>query len=291
MPTIITATRLRQQTTAMAQLGESEQISEVWDVDVNSLSADSHDVQADILAPAIIRTRHLLHSDYVCTRVTVRQITVGVWQLDAEFTSRVSSADYCKISRRSGTRNMMVWKYTPGTVPTNGTTTWPPTTSVTGTGQDVFGEPRPVMVGYNDISIEVYYDRSHYAAPCFTNNAFYWPDIWTAALNKRNSVAFLGFDIGKVVFLGFSEQLTEDPWVTATLSFRADQLYHLEQRVLPDVDGHVLLGATSTWDTSPIMQATKAYWFQPYSATPMDFSQLHSGFFSELVTPTPAYPC
>lgn len=287
MPTIITAQRLRQQVLNIGQMGDSSTLSETWDIDVTLPTWAAEDVEQDAAGPARIRTRHSTMTNYVCTRVQVRQITVGHWQMDAEFTSRAGSEDYCKITRRGTTRMMDAWKYTAGTFPANGTTVWPPTTAAVGASVDIFGTPRQVMSAVTDISIDVYYDRS--ASVCAFGSATHWPVVWTAAQNRRNSAVWLGLPIGNVVFLGYSEALTEDPWVTATLHFRADSLYHLEQKVLPSADGKVLLGASSTWDGNFIAQATKAYWYQPFGAALLDFNTLHSGAFGQLTSPTP--PC
>jgi hypothetical protein len=96
------------------------------------------------------------------------------------------------------------------------------------------------------------------------------------------------------VFIGFQQAMTEDPWDTYTLSFLADQWGHLEQRVIPNVTGGVLMTNVSTWAGKPIKQADASYWYQPWNRTLANslynFNLLSpSASFLEIETPSPAW--
>jgi len=161
----------------------------------------------------------------------------------------------------------------------------------------MMGTPENYRVWHHTLEIEIHVDRSYMKANGPTPigpNADYYPIEWNQHLFKRNSVSFLKYDPGTVVFIGFQQAMTEDPWDTYTLSFLADQFGHLEQRVIPNVTGGVLMTNLSTWAGKPIKQADAAYWYQPWNRTIANsLYNLNllspTGTFDEIIDPTPAW--
>tara|TARA_R110000822_G_C15240172_1_gene486273 strand:- start:209 stop:880 length:672 start_codon:yes stop_codon:yes gene_type:complete len=195
-----------------------------------------------------------------------------------------------RLSRRCSFRNVQLWTY-PTVLPTNYNAAWPPTAVIAGTPVDMMGTPENYRVWHHTLEIELHIDRSYEAA---NSNPDAFPIEWNQRLFKRNSVSFLSYPAGTVVFIGFQQAMTEDPWDTYTLSFLADQWGHLEQRVIPNVTGGVLMTNVSTWAGKPIKQADAAYWYQPWNRTVANsLYNLNllspSGTFEEIEAPSPAW--
>lgn len=248
----------------------------------------------------VMRTRLASDNRFVLTQITYRPITVCTWEMQCEYTGLLyvgatdaedpASEHWFRLSRRATQRLVPMWVY-PSTFPTNYAAAWPPTTPVSGTQLDMMGQPEQVRTWFHSFQIEIHEDLANDYANSSSSN--YWPMWWTTKLFKRNSVAFLGYDPGLVVFKGFSQAMTEDPWATFILEFEADGFGHLEQRVIPNVTGGVLMTGTATWGASIVKQANAAYWYQPYtrSGALIDFDILSpAGHFNELTVPTPSWP-
>ena len=219
----------------------------------------------------VIRTRYIDDTRFICTSINYKQLSVGMYQMDVEYTGYIDDGLYndeeppvpwSRLSRRCTFRNVPIWKY-PSSLPTSYIAAWPPTTAISGTSVDMMGTPENYRVWNHTLEIEVHVDRSYVKDT--GGNADYFPILWNTHLFKRNLEPFLSYPTGTVVFTGFQQALTEDPWDTYTLSFLADQWGHLEQRVIPNVTGGVLMTNVSTWAGKPIKQADAAYWYQPWS--------------------------
>lgn len=247
-----------------------------------------------------MRERYAYDTRFISTSQTYKQLTINTFQLDVEYTGyiddglegdEVPPTPWSRLSRRCTFRNVQLWKY-PTSLPSNYNAAWPPTAVIAGTSVDMMGTPENYRVWHHTLDVEVHLDRSYYKN--LTGFADYYPIEWTNRLFKRNSSSFLSYPAGTVVFTGFQQALTEDPWDTYTLSFLADAWGHLEQRVIPNVTGGVLMTNVSTWDGKPIKQADAAYWYQPWNRTIAnslyDLNLLAPlGSFVEITDPTPAW--
>ena len=235
-----------------------------------------------------VRQRHVSDTHFVCTEAHVEYISTSLLSYTAIFTSLLYGCDddhpWSRKAVRTGTRTVELWK-DPTTYPANYAAPWPPTAVVSGTSIDIMGKPETRKVWHESLDIEVHVDRAY--EKNVNGDADWWTNVWLPSINKRNSVSFLGYAAGRVAFMGFEEALTNDPWVTYILHFETDEIGHLQQRVLPNAKGTVLLTTSATWASKTILQADAAYWYQPfYKGGLADFNGLWD--FSEITTPTPA---
>ena len=253
----------------------------------------------------MMRERYYYDARFISTGITYKQLSTNTFQMDVEYTGYIGDGLYSndtppnpwyRLSRRCTFRNVPIWIY-PSVLPTNYVTAWPPTSAVSGTSVDMMGTPENHKVWHHTLEIEVHIDRTY--AQTTYGDADHFPILWNTYLFYRNKKPFLGYPDGTVVFTGFQQALTEDPWDTFTLSFIADQWGHLEQRVIPNVTGGVLMTNVSTWAGKTIKQADAAYWYQPWSRITtgnqglynLNFlsPDLNTNTFDELINPTPPW--
>ena len=247
----------------------------------------------------LMRERYAWDKRFISTGITFKQLTINTYQMDVEYTGYIDDGlegdeippvGWSRLSRRCTFRNVQLWTY-PSALPTNYNAAWPPTAVIAGTPVDMMGTPENYRVWHHTLDIEMHLDRSYNKYQL--SNADYYPIEWTNRLFKRNSVSFLNYPAGTVVFTGFQQAMTEDPWDTYTLSFLADAWGHLEQRVIPNVTGGVLMTNVSTWAGTPIKQADAAYWYQPWNRTVANslynLNLLSPNQFAEITDPSPAW--
>ena len=294
----------------VAQKGLPSRVSEIYTLTTIGYSDDARLDKLDeapfsVILPGendkpIIRTRYIDDSRFICTAITYKQLSVNMFQMDVEYTGHMYDGlkydetppvAWCRLSRRCSFRNMQIWTY-PTALPANYHAVWPPTSIIAGTPVDMMGTPENYRVWHHKLDIEVHIDRSY--EKFNSDYADSYPIEWNLRLFKRNSISFLNYPAGTVVFTGFQQAMTDDPWDTYTLSFEADQWGHLEQRVIPNVTGGVLMTNVSTWAGKPIKQADASYWYQPWSRTTTnalyDLNLLGpGGTFDEILNPSPAW--
>ncbi len=276
-----------------AQLGEVSRIVESFTLEADAVMTaqevlDDTTPGLSVLTPHT-RERHITSPQYVCVRVDASPLTPFAWRLEAEWTSMhdiAAHTAYSRMTRRGRIREMRCWR-APTVLPTDGDSPWFPVAAITTPAIDVMGEPELVRGWYHEISIDVWVDQAHMIGCASATD---WELLWNSYLGVRNSVEWLGYPAGSVVFTGWSQSLTEDPWMTYSLQYSADHFYHLEQRVLPHVDGSVLLTASTTVGSPPqvIRQAGYAYWYQPYRTARLPFASMWN--FGQIIAPTPAHP-
>ena len=284
---ITTLTQTTQQQ-RMGRLGESSSVSVTYIAECNS-DMNTAEILVDPVVPIVRVTRWVHDVSYVCVAIDVEHVSPRVWRVSVEYFTRSNPTFVApvRMTRRVSSRPVDIWVM-PSSLPVNGVAVWPPTASVVaGDRLDIYGQPEQVMSWQHDITLEVSWDTTLLTRD--QNGPDYYSLIWLAAMNQRNSVTYLGYTPGTLVFLGWTEAMADDPWVTASLSFRADYYLHLQQRVLPHVDGRPLLTQSSTWDGSPIKHVHKAYWYQPYQRYGLsNFAAIWD--LSEWQNPTPVYP-
>jgi hypothetical protein len=110
---------------------------------------------------------------------------------------------------------------------------------------------------------------------------------WFSAINKRNSVAFIGAGIGTMLYKGASATLDREVWrVVHTWIF--DSYFHLEQMPTPNPTGLPILLPGVTISGQQINQCSSIGWYQRYpDTTDFNTSFIDPANLSDL---TKAYP-
>lgn len=297
MPSIIQGSKLISSSITQSQKSLPSTLTEKYIIKtlsgyyhVNAIleEACSYSPDGDNWALPVVRQRNPEAPNFVCTQVQIEFLSTEILTYTATFESILYGCNndyqWSRKAVRTGTRIVELWKTT-DSYPTNYSATWPPTAVVSGTSIDIMGKPETRKVWHESLDIEVHANRAY--EKTVNGSADWWPDVWLTYINKRNNASFLGYAAGRVAFMGFEEALTTDPWATYVLHFETDEIGHLQQRVLPNAKGTVLLTTSSTWASKTILQADAAYWYQPfYKGGLTDFNNMWD--FSEITTPTPA---
>ena len=147
------------------------------------------------------------------------------------------------------------------TLPADGTVAWPPASDIGGAKIDLNGMPRVKELPQITRQLEYKWDRT----PLINTTTPDDPPFQTFydAVNKRNSVAFLGASIGTMLYKGFSATLDREIWrIVHTWIF--DSYYHVEQMPVPNPTGQPILTPGVTIATLPILQCEKVAWYQRF---------------------------
>ena len=296
MPSIIQESRLIGSTITQSQKSLPSTLTEKYMIKtldgyyhVNSIleAACTYQPDGENWQLPIVRQRNTQAPNFVCTEVHIEFISTEILTYTATFQTVLYGCNndypWSRKAVRTGTRIVDLWK-DPESYPTNYDADWPPTAVVSGTSLDIMGKPETRKVWHESLDIEVHVNRAY---ELFTNgDADWYPSSWLSYVNTRNNASFLGYSAGRVAFMGFEEALTTDPWATYVLHFETDEIGHLQQRVLPNAKGTILLTGSDTWASKTILQADAAYWYQPfYIGGLTDFNGLWD--FTEITNPTP----
>ena len=150
------------------------------------------------------------------------------------------------------------------TLPTDGTVSWPPGLDIGGTRIDLNGAPRAKELPQITRQLEYKWDRS----PLISTTTPVDPPFQTFydAVNKRNSVTFLGASVGTMLYKGFSATLDREIWrIVHTWIF--DSFYHVEQIPVPNPTGQPILMPGVSVAGQQIQQCDKVAWYQRFSST------------------------
>jgi hypothetical protein len=153
---------------------------------------------------------------------------------------------------------------TGATLPTDGTVSWPPGSDIGGTRIDLNGAPRAKELPQITRQLEYKWDRT----PLISTTTPVDPPFQTFydAVNKRNSVAFLGASVGTMLYKGFSATLDREVWrIVHTWIF--DSFYHVEQIPVPNPTGQPILLPGVSVAGQQIQQCDKVAWYQRFSST------------------------
>jgi len=247
----------------------------------------------------LMRTRHPVAAlkNFIVSHIEIQPTGFRSYNYVVDYTHKLQttqqdsgSSKFVSMSRRASRRRLNLWKLPggafPAGLPTNGTTPWPPNAVATGSSVDIMGAPQPYEIWHHDIFLQFEVDTPKLQQS--TGTAYSTAIILTGFSGARNSEVFLGYSVGQVAMIGWDEQLTQDPLTTVNVHFKADKFYHLEQRILPKVDGSPYLTGAAVWASKPVKQVDSAFWYQPFTLNGLsDFNLM--GNFSELETPTPIY--
>jgi len=269
--------------------------------------------QIEQLAPGsfankpVLRKRHPDDGRFVCTNIRLDQSDTQVYVLTATYTSMLYTGNVTGDSTgTSDNPTRVYWIMSkrvysqewprfvePATVPVDFDATWPPGSAIAGTKVDVWGTPQTYKQWAADVFLTGFYDTTYLKK---TDDNFDVADVLNLStyINKRNSAAFLNYPIGQIAFVGWDEQIVEDPWRSFTLRFLATEFGHLEQVTLPTADGRPLLAtvaASPPWPAAPVVvkQLQSAFWWQPFSSK-ANFNSIDPGGFAEILIPSPTFP-
>lgn len=246
-------------------------------------------------APKSSRGLTLNGSSYVCMKVEVNPHPTHAndYVYKATYATRVNpEIPFVKVTRTAGVRLADQYRRF-SALPTSGAASFPPVTAdrITGTAIDINGTPAVrYRVPTQVITVEVMYDAPVVANASTTAVPDYEAEAATYAF-KRNSAAFLGWGIGKVLFEGADESPVDDIWRVRTFRFTADAWAHLEQRIALHINGGPILDVAAVWAdgfSTAVKQTTRVYWYQPFPDLAAFASLVPAGVLSEIATPTPA---
>ena len=185
--------------------------------------------------------------------VTHRASTRNGTQLDQD-------NSYCTCTRATVVRSTAMYRYNP-TFPTNGTVAFASAIDIAGDKVDTNGKPKVYDVPQQLVTIETQYDRT------LPQGAPVAEPLWstyTSYVGNRNSVAFLGFPIGTLLYQGF-QTAPEDNYYRMSHTFLYDAWYHLEQIPAPNPTGEPVLVSGVTIGGLPILQVDKVVFLQRYN--------------------------
>ena len=191
---------------------------------------------------------------------------------------------YCTCTRATVVRSTAMYRNNP-TFPTNGTVTFSGAADIAGDKVDTNGKPKVYDVPQQLVTIESQYDRtlpqsSPAAEPPWAT--------YTSYVGNRNSVAYLGFPIGTLLYQGF-QTAPEDNYYRMSHTFLYDAWYHLEQIPMPNPSGEpILIGGVSIGTPSlQILQVKDVVFLQRFNTLSAFSGILTAADLTALTSPKP----
>lgn len=236
-------------------------------------------------------TMQTYFANFVCRSVTVTPETAVpfTFRVEAQYSSMQPAEPTKQGYGTKQTRQITGRSYaeyrTGVTLPTGGTAAWPPIADIGGTKRDLNGNPRMKELPQVTYQVEYKWDRS----PLISTTDGVDPPFqtWFSAINKRNSVAFIGAGIGTMLYKGASATLDREIWrVVHTWIF--DSYFHLEQMPTPNPTGLPILLPGVSISGLQILQCSSVGWYQRYP----DITDFNTSFIdpANLSDLTKAYP-
>jgi len=203
----------------------------------------------------------------------------------------VGNNEYARVKLQYQQRNRIADIYiapaNSAAYPANGDAPTPPTSLITGAVVNVMGDPiRSPVVGAA-ITVETTYN------PIADVAGGHWMTTFPATndiinnCNRRNSVAWLDWPIGSVVFLSYEERELSQNTIQSSWNFLYDGAYHLEQMPFRrPTDGGLWLDTLYNWGGAgnQARGTSKAAWRQPYPADKINFNAPGVIFPQEVIT-------
>ena len=171
-----------------------------------------------------------------------------------------STGEYCSCTRATVVRSTAMYRSAP-TFPTDGDVTFSSAIDIAGNKVDTNGKPKVYDVPQQLVTIETQYDRT---LPQGTPAAEPLWSSYTTYVGNRNSVEFLGFPPGTLLYQGF-QTAPEDNYYRMSHTFLYDAWYHLEQIPAPNPTGEPVLVSGVTIGGLPILQVDKVVFLQRYN--------------------------
>ena len=189
---------------------------------------------------------------------------------------------YCTCTRATVIRSTAMYRMG-ATFPANGTVTFSGAVDIAGDKVDTNGKPKVYDVPQQLVTIESQYDRtlpqsSPAAEPPWAS--------YTSYVGNRNSVAFLGFPIGTLLYQGF-QTAPEDNYYRLSHTFLYDAWYHLEQIPCPNPTGEPILTNGISIGGLPILQVDKVVFLQRFNTLSAFSGILTAADLTALTSPKP----
>lgn len=224
---------------------------------------------------------------FVCRSVDATMVRESpyTWNVVCRFsTLQVNDQGvHVAITRQSGTRQANIYRINP-TIPSNGTVSWPGSViDIGGTKVDVAGNPVTYEIPQMQISVEVLWDRTAQNGGTVGEPP---TSLFTSYIGTRNSAAFLGCDIGTLVYRGFTVS-PQYEYYRIQHQWLWDQQFHLEQIALPMPDGAPVCESITSIAGVDVLQCSKVGFFQKYPSTTAHSSLLLTASLSEISSPKP----
>lgn len=233
-------------------------------------------------------------SRFICTNVSVepsreRPYSYTVRATYSTYTYPYNDTpwglEYVKQTWTGGYRTVNQYRVAEGFFPANGDVVWPTgVANIASDKLDVNGNPRPYKVRQIAVQVELMMDRTPAVgtSPQFTAQDPAWGTLF-AYVNKRNSATFIGWPVGTVACTGLTGALDSN-WWRIQVSFLIDDWFHLEQVPIPNQTGLPRLRPGVTIAGEQINQVEKVGWYQPYSATKVDFNNMFANSVKDQFT-------
>jgi hypothetical protein len=258
-------------------------------------TASEEDIRANALVPPSRISSSIYAGDAYLKTMVIREVTIepvrerqNAWIVTHRASTRNgyptsnSTGAYCTCTRATVVRSTAMYRSAP-TFPANGTVVFTGGADIAGDKVDTNGKPKVYDVPQQLVTIETQYDRTLTAASPAAEPLW---GTYTSYVGNRNSVAFLGFPIGTLVYQGF-QTAPEDNYYRMSHTFLYDAWYHLEQIPAPNPTGEPVLTAGVTIGGIPILQVDKVVFLQRYNTT-SDFTSIFSALdLAALTHPKP----
>jgi hypothetical protein len=239
----------------------------------------------DRLPAGIINGNSYLKT-FVCRSVdaTVVRDAPYTWNVTCRFTTfQIADGQHVAITRQSSTRQANVYRIGP-TIPANGDVVWPAgVVDIGGTKVDAAGNPVTYEIPQMQISMEILWDRTAQNGGTVGEPP---TSLFTSYIGTRNSAAFLGCDIGTLVYRGFT---VSPNWEYYRIQHQWlwDQNFHLEQIALPMPDGAPVCESIVTIAGVDVLQCSKVGFFQKYPSKTAHASLIAAANLGEITAPKP----
>jgi hypothetical protein len=241
-------------------------------------SASTQPTEAQILSAAGAPPRRLNSSVYgsnsYLKTMVLREVTIepvrerqNAWIVTHRGSTRNGTlldqdGSYCTCTRATVVRSTAMYRSAP-TFPSNGDVTFSAAIDIGGAKVDTNGKPKVYDVPQQLVTIETQYDRT---LPQIMPAAEPDWNTYTSYVGNRNSVAFLGFPIGTLLYQGF-QTAPEDNYYRLSHTFLYDAWYHLEQIPCPNPTGEPILTAGVSIGSPPVatLQVEDVVFLQRYN--------------------------
>lgn len=237
-------------------------------------------------------TGDVWQKNLVCRRINYRTLpspAMFTLEVSAYFDTIVpatSWGEFVRVTKVPGVRSMALYRegWDWGDVDAEGDEPFPATADMGGDKVDIHGVPRMIGVPQLTITVEVLWNRTRNTPP-------EPPESWLDThVNQRNSVEFLGFPPGYLVYKGFGQSPAGAEVVVVSHTFVYDSFQHLKQTPVANPQGQPSLGLGVTIIDVPQKQVSKVVWEQPYTGK-TDFTEMFTeAMLDELATVQPEWP-